>query len=159
MPKVLGKAHAGRANDAQSQDHAHRVRGEHDTPPRRTQAPERVPTTCSPSASGTGRSARASSTLVRRGAVSIRRWRRDVRPREVRTALAATKSLRWSSTLMEVLLEELYVGDSLEELLGRTASDLQARQYPQAIAVALILRHSWSADDLAWIVERLELKS
>jgi xanthine dehydrogenase YagT iron-sulfur-binding subunit len=29
------------------------------------------------------------------------------------------------------------------------------RQYPQAVAVALILRHSWRADDLACILERL----
>ena len=56
---------------------------------------------------------------------------------------------------MEVLLEELYVDDGLEKLLGKAPSALQVRQYPQAVAVALILRHSWRADDLACILERL----
>ena len=45
--------------------------------------------------------------------------------------------------------------DGLEELLGKAPSQLQVRQYPQAVAVALILRHSWRADDLACILERL----
>lgn len=56
---------------------------------------------------------------------------------------------------MEVLLEELYVDDGLEGLLGKPPNELQVRQYPQAIAAALILRHSWRADDLAFILERL----
>lgn len=58
---------------------------------------------------------------------------------------------------MEVLLQELYVEEGLEELLGEAPDGLQVRQYPRAIAVALILRHSWHADDLACIVERLGL--
>ena len=56
---------------------------------------------------------------------------------------------------MKVLVEELYVDDGLEELLGKAPGRLQVRQYPQAVAVALILRHSWRADDLACILERL----
>jgi hypothetical protein len=56
---------------------------------------------------------------------------------------------------MEVLLEELYVDDGLEGLLGKSPSELQIRQYPGAVATALILRHSWRADDLACILERL----
>lgn len=58
---------------------------------------------------------------------------------------------------MEVLLEELYMDDGLEELLGKSPGELQLRQYPQAVAAALILRHSWRADDLACILERLGL--
>jgi len=56
---------------------------------------------------------------------------------------------------METLLEELYVDDGLEGLLGKSPSELQIRQYPGAVAAALILRHSWRADDLACILERL----
>jgi hypothetical protein len=56
---------------------------------------------------------------------------------------------------MEALLEELYVDDGLERLLGKSPSELQIRQYPGAVAAALILRHSWRADDLACILERL----
>jgi hypothetical protein len=86
---------------------------------------------------------------------TTRRWRRDVRPRAVRSAVSATAMLRWSPSLMEVLLEELYVDDGLEGLLGKSPSELQIRQYPGAVAAALILRHSWRADDLACILERL----
>ncbi len=56
---------------------------------------------------------------------------------------------------MKVLVEELYVDDGIEELLGKAPGRLQVRQYPRAVAVALILRHSWRADDLACILERL----
>jgi len=56
---------------------------------------------------------------------------------------------------METLLEELYVDDGLEGLLGKSPSELQICQYPGAVAAALILRHSWRADDLACILERL----
>jgi hypothetical protein len=56
---------------------------------------------------------------------------------------------------MDVLLEELYADDGLEKLLGNSPSELQVRQYPQAVALALILRHSWRADDLACILARL----
>ena len=57
--------------------------------------------------------------------------------------------------MMEVLLEELYMDDGLEGLLGKSRRDLRVRQYPGAVAAALILRHSWRADDLACILERL----
>jgi hypothetical protein len=60
--------------------------------------------------------------------------------------------------LAELLFEELYVNDGLEELLGARVRGLQKRQYPQAIAMALILRHSWRADDLACILKRLGLR-
>ena len=86
---------------------------------------------------------------------ATKRWRRDVRPRAVRSAVAATTSLRWSPALMEVLLEELYADDGIEELLGTPPDQLRVRQYPKAVAVALILRHSWRADDLACILARL----
>jgi hypothetical protein len=90
---------------------------------------------------------------------STKRWRRDVRPRAVRSAVSATAMLRWSPSLMEVLLEELYMDDGLEGLLGKSRSDLRVRQYPGAVAAALILRHSWRADDLACILERLGVTS
>src|SRR4029077_313652 len=86
---------------------------------------------------------------------TTRRWRRDVRPRAVRSAVSATAMLRWSPSLMEVLLEELYVNDGLEGLLGKSPGEWQVRQYPGAVAAALILRHSWRADDLACILKRL----
>ena len=98
----------------------------------------------------------------RRPAVSrdraARRWRRDSRPRLVRAVVSATKALKWSHPLIEAVLEELYVDDHFEELLGRAPGDLRPRQYAQAIAVALILRHSWHPNDLACVLKRLKLR-
>ena len=99
-----------------------------------------------------------SSDAGQRSANGRRRvWRRQVRPKILRSAAVATKSLQWSPKLFEVLLEELHIDASLEELLGRTVRRLPTHRYPQAIALALILRHSWRDDDLADIVERLGL--
>ena len=90
---------------------------------------------------------------------TTRRWRRDTRPASVRAAVSATKGLRWTRPLIEAVLEELYVDDHFEELLGRAPGDLRPGQYPQAIAVALILRHSWHPDDLACMLKRLKLRA
>ena len=87
-----------------------------------------------------------------------RRWRRDTRPTTVRAAVSATKSLRWNRRLIEAVLDELYVDDHFEELLGRAPGDLRPGQYAQAVAVALLLRHSWHPDDLACMFKRLKLR-
>lgn len=119
-----------------------------------TKSPIRVPTSArSGPAPRLGANRRSRSPTD----ATTKRWRRDVRPRTVRSAVSATNSLRWSPSLMRVLIEELYVDEGLEELLGKPPKELQLRQYPQAVAVALILRHSWRADDLACILERLGL--
>jgi hypothetical protein len=89
---------------------------------------------------------------------ATRRWRRDTRPRSLRAAVSATKGIQWTRPLIEAVLEELYVDDHFEELLGRAPSDLRRNQYAQAIAVALILRHSWQPDDLACMLKRLKLR-
>ena len=89
---------------------------------------------------------------------TTRRWRRNTRPASVRAAVSATKALRWNHPLIEAVLEELYVDDQFEELLGRAPGDLLPGQYPRAVAVALILRHSWHPDDLACMLKRLKLR-
>ena len=89
---------------------------------------------------------------------ATRRWRRNGRPKAIRAAVSSTKALRWSRALIEAALEELYVDDHFEELLGRAPGDLRPGQYAQAIAVALILRHSWHPDDLACMLQRLKLR-
>ena len=89
---------------------------------------------------------------------ATRRWRRNSRPKAIRAAVSSTKALRWSRALIEAALEELYVDDHFEELLGRAPGDLRPGQYAQAIAVALILRHSWHPDDLACMLKRLKLR-
>jgi hypothetical protein len=89
---------------------------------------------------------------------ATRRWRRNTRPKSIRAAVSATTALRWNRPLMQTVLEELYVDDHFEELLGRAPGDLRPGQYAQAIAVALILRHSWHPDDLACMLKRLKLR-
>lgn len=89
---------------------------------------------------------------------ATRRWRRETRPEAIRAAVFATKALRWTRPLIEAVLEELYVDDHFEELLGRAPGDLRPGQYAQALAVALILRHSWHPDDLACMLKRLKLR-
>jgi hypothetical protein len=108
-------------------------------------------------------SARSSNPHGRSGASrpadsAARRWRRGTRPKSVRAAVSATKGIRWTHSLIEAVLEELYVDDHFEELLGRAPGDLRPGQYAQAIAVALILRHSWHPDDLACMLKRLKLR-
>ena len=92
------------------------------------------------------------------GNAATRRWRRDTRSKAIRAAVSAAKALRWSRPLIEAVLEELYVDDHFEELLGRAPGSLRPGQYAQAIAVALILRHSWHPDDLACMLVRLKLR-
>ena len=89
---------------------------------------------------------------------ATRRWRRDTRPMSVRAAVSATKGIRWTRPLFEAVLEELYVDDHFEELLGQARGNIRPGQYAQAIAVALILRHSWHPDDLACMLKRLRLR-
>ena len=89
---------------------------------------------------------------------ATRRWRRNSRPRSVRAAVYATKGFRWTRPLIEAVLEELYVDDHFEELLGRAPGDLRPGQYAQSVAVALILRHSWHPNDLACMLKRLKLR-
>jgi len=100
---------------------------------------------------------RRSSTRPAKAKTSTDYWRRIIRPRLVRELVSATESLRWSPKLIEVLLEELYADNDIEELLDSTPRKLQHHQFPQAVALAIILRHSWRADDLASILERLDL--
>lgn len=88
---------------------------------------------------------------------TTRRWRREARPASVRAAVSATKAIRWNRPLIEAILEELYVDDQFEELLGLAPEDLRHGEYARAIAVALILRHSWHPDDLACMLKRLKL--
>ena len=64
--------------------------------------------------------------------------------------------LDWSPALFATLLEELGENDRLESLLG-PRKDLNVVAYPQAIALALILRHSWQPHHLRRILESLEL--
>lgn len=88
---------------------------------------------------------------------AVEHWRKYRRPALLRSVAKKTESLRWSRRLIEVLLEEMHVDDELEKLLGYQLQDLAHNRFPQAIAIACVLRHSWRADDFAEIVDRLGL--
>jgi RadC-like JAB domain len=60
-------------------------------------------------------------------------------------------------TVIATLLGELNVDDTFTELVGRP-QELPTRRYPEAIAVALALRHSWRRDDLVKFAKRFGVK-
>lgn len=81
-----------------------------------------------------------------------------VRRRRVLRALAArTRNLPWSPDLINVLVDELNVTDEFTAFVGEPQK-LPRRRYPQMIAFAMALRHSWRADDLACLLRRLGLR-
>ena len=94
---------------------------------------------------------------ARRSDTTARRWRQDSRVDAVRSAIDATKGIQWNHHLVDAILDELYVDDHFEEILAREPGRLRPREYPRAIAIALILRHSWQPGDLAWIRNRLKV--
>jgi hypothetical protein len=81
-------------------------------------------------------------------------WRRELRPRAMRLMAARTRHLAWSRALVLVLLDELQPDDLFTEIVG-TPNRLLPAQFPQAIAIALLLRHSWRQIDLTRIARRL----
>ena len=81
-------------------------------------------------------------------------WRRTLRPCFLRLFTQRSAALRWSRTLLTLLLDELHTEDGFYELVGDLRR-LPVRQIPQAIALAIALRHSWRPDDLAHLARRL----
>jgi hypothetical protein len=78
-------------------------------------------------------------------------WRRLTRPVILDDFLDHTRDLGWSRELIDLLLEELHVSDEFDELIGRLPPTARAN-YPQLLAIALVLRHSWFPEDLAGII-------
>lgn len=94
-----------------------------------------------------GRMRRASST--RRD--DLADWRHLTRPVILENFLTRTGDLRWSRELIDLLLDELHVGDEFDGLISRVPPSAQVN-YPQLVALALVLRHSWFPEDLARII-------
>ena len=82
-------------------------------------------------------------------------WRSETRSEILRSLAREFRTMRWTTRLFEVLLEELHLDEELERLLGEPIPDLNRSRYAEAIAIGLILRHSWHPNDLAAILERL----
>jgi hypothetical protein len=102
-----------------------------------------------------GRNRTANAERHRPGVVWLRQWRREIRPIVLQRAAKELRRLRWSSDLLDVVLEELHIADGVEQILGQPLSMLATRQYPQAIALAVLLRHSWREDDVEYVLRRL----
>jgi len=84
------------------------------------------------------------------------RWRTELRPIAIRLVADRTARLPWSRMLLRLLLEDIRIDDVFLEVVGK--ADLPIRRYPQAIAVAPALRHSWQREDLLMFTKRLGVK-
>lgn len=85
------------------------------------------------------------------------RWRTTLRPRALQLIASRTAKLPWSRGLITTLLDELNIDAAFTGLVGRP-SGLPTRRYPQAIAVALALRHSWRREELVKFAKRFGVK-
>ena len=92
--------------------------------------------------------------LWRQHQADLESWRRTLRPCFLHLFAQRAATLRWSRTLLTLLVDELQTDDRFFELVGDLRY-LPVRQYPQAIAIAIALRHSWRPDDLARLARRL----
>src|SRR5262245_38980310 len=82
------------------------------------------------------------------------RWREELRPRALRVFAARTATLQWSRALLKLVVRELYPDDLFAELIGNL-DRVPRRRWPQVVALAVALRHSWRQDGLARIVRSL----
>jgi len=85
------------------------------------------------------------------------RWRSELRPRAVRLIAERAAKLPWSPMLLRLLLEDIRPDDLFLDVLGKP-DRIAAKHYPQALAVALALRHSWQRKDLLTFSKRLGVK-
>lgn len=81
-------------------------------------------------------------------------WRRNHRGQALKEIASECATIRWSEDILRLLVEELQIEDDFTTVLG-DPSGIPVARYPQAIAVAIALRHSWRADSLEEIAERI----
>ena len=86
------------------------------------------------------------------------RWREELRPQALRLFAARTATLPWSRALLKLVVRELYPDDLFAELIGNL-DRIPRRRWPQVVALAVALRHSWRRDGLAQIVRSLQIRA
>jgi hypothetical protein len=86
--------------------------------------------------------------------VGLTDWRADSRIPVLRKLARRLDGLKWTRALFLLLLDELYVSDEFDEILG-TPENIPPARYPQAVAMAIALRHGWRPDDLHGVVKAL----
>ena len=84
------------------------------------------------------------------------RWRDQLRPSAMRIFAARAAKLPCSRALLKLLVEELYPDDLFTELVGNL-DRVPLRRWPQIVAIAVALRHSWRRDGLARVARRLHV--
>src|SRR5438093_2972741 len=104
------------------------------------------------------RRSRMRRTLSTASRKDLADWRCLTRPTILDDFLDRTRDLCWSRELIDLLLDELHVSDEFDDLIGRVSPPAQVN-YPQLIALALVLRHSWFREDLARIIAEPGLSS
>lgn len=85
------------------------------------------------------------------------RWRTELRPLAVRLIADRTAKQPWSRMLLRLLLEDIRIDDLFLEVVGKPEA-LPVSNYPQAVAVALAIRHSYQREDLVTFSKRLGVK-
>ena len=88
--------------------------------------------------------------------VEARHWRERHRLAVLREMAEGAHALPWTRRLVNTLLDELHVTDEFDRLVG-PLSRVPASQFPRLIALAVVLRHSWSLSDLSRTSYRLGL--
>jgi hypothetical protein len=78
----------------------------------------------------------------------------DPRLEALRLIAGRLKRLPWTPALLALLLDELYVDDLFTTVIGDPDA-IPPHDYARAVAVALVLRHSWQPDDLEAVADRL----
>lgn len=81
-------------------------------------------------------------------------WREESRIPALEALLQQTGGLKLTRGLLLLLLEELSIDDEFDEIVGNP-EELPASRFPQAIAMAIALRHSWRRDDIESVAEAL----
>jgi len=85
------------------------------------------------------------------------RWRNEQRPQAMRLFAARTGTLTWSRALLKLIVAELFPDDLFTELIGNL-DRIPRRRWPQVIAIAVALRHSWRRHGLEQIAKRLHVR-
>ena len=85
------------------------------------------------------------------------RWRRELRPRAMRFIASRTTTLTWTRALLRLLLDELQSEDDFFFDIVGPLDRIPPKRFPQAVAIALALRHSWLQSDLTHIAHRLRI--
>jgi hypothetical protein len=84
-------------------------------------------------------------------------WRKK-RLRRLQALANSLTELRWSPALLRCLVDEMRVDEDFATVLADPVR-VPTRQYPQAVAIAIALRHSWRPDLFARISRELRRMS